>query len=139
MTPYEQLVKKLCECEAVREDMKDKTIYWLYSNKYGEFFKHRIFNSKEDALFFSQKQEWNTEDIVIEIPIESTLQERHLRMYCEEKMKWYYVDFQVNWIINIRKWETNWNIIQLKNSLDFHSQDPSVYTKILNFLENQVE
>ena len=139
-TNKEQLINLLCEVEEVKKDIMELKFWCKLKD---------LFLGKEDTFVCFI---WNINCIkTVNVrwphhfdklePFESRfsilwnpLDYHHLMMYCHKKMKGWYVDFQVNWILNCRKWETNWVIIQLELK-PLSKQTEEVYKSILDFLK----
>ena len=63
------------------------------------------------------------------------IQERHLRMYCEEKR----LEFEIyHWELSIiEEWEDRWFVLREYNDTkDFQDQSDEVIESIVKFLEN---
>lgn len=129
MTNYEKLVEKLKEVEEIKEDLEElrfgtKIIWnWLC---YRFLFIHI-----DDVNFFHILQEATcvkTDVHRLEVEkIKNDLEERHLRMYCENKNINY--SMHKDWFWIQYKW-----VIKIDNTKDFNNQSEEVYQKIYEAL-----
>lgn len=131
MTYKEKLIKLLKIDEEVKDTMEKLEfgciITRCWSNhkmiSWNEFFdkNNRIFYNIEDNNFRDDKIQ------IIWLP----LQDRFIRMYCENK-KIYFI--QTTW--HIWLWEKYQISIKIDNKKDFDQQDDEVYKQIFNFLKD---
>ena len=74
----------------------------------------------------------------IDTSMVNDIEERHLRMYCEN-LNWDYLKQRMDWDfewIPQWKWEVNDRIFWLDNTKPFHQQTEEVYKSIVEFLED---
>lgn len=147
MKPLDKLKNLLCENERVNEDMNRKEfivsttwrkerVWWFTINNNLRIIEA---NTEEEALWIAitdfKKVAWNEEySFMFEAIIESKqlLQERHLKMYCEDEDLHYYTHINSDIIISNRLWD---NItFTLDNTKDLYEQSDSVIERIYNFL-----
>lgn len=146
MNNYEKLVNKLKEVEEIKKDLEELSfivsitsiwLWWRINSQYNEFLYWEC-NTKEEAIWkmislIRKQPENKNNSILIELCSSTVkpLEERHLRMYCENKNIDMYT--MTNWDIVINH---SYVLTDLDDTKPFHQQDDKVYLEILNYLNN---
>lgn len=133
MTNKEKLINLLYIVDEIKEDMDKKNIkHIIYSYHYWELFR-KVFDTEEEAQKSIDNNKWNAEEKIYSIEIWNILEERHLRMFAENK--WYAFAIWSTWkLIWNKNEEWSYVEIQLDNTKSFDNQSEEVWEKILNYL-----
>ena len=147
----EKLIELLKTDEVVKKDMEELK-FWT-----DLFYKHwtEWITTHETYIWLSHPYNWTSPQPIIknnhnycisrnisleEIKkyyiINNPLQERHLRMYCENNKIW--LGITESWFLSITNFPENIQL-NLDNTKDFSDQSEEVYEKIFNFLSNKNE
>jgi len=105
-------------------------------------YRKTIYKIIDDENCIELNKDWYSEDITKHNKIDVfdnnsgfkiiwTLQERHLRMYCNSKWLFFCM---WNWFF-IREWWIDRKICKIDNTKDFDQQENEVYEAIYNFLK----
>ena len=138
----DQIRAILCEVDGVEKDVKELRKWCIVNDTDFWTWRAEIFWEYNASTFIVirelEKERPHLErkaDIEDWEIIWNPLSLKHLMMYCNEKKKWYYVNYQNNWCISVSKWETVWFIIQLDITKELYEQEDEVLLDIINFLK----
>ena len=133
MKPIEQLQEILCEVESVEKDVKGlrfgcivKTAFWTYKKLVtkDKFFEKVAYIETLVCLNWQEEIIWNP------------LTLKHLMMYCNEKMAWYWMSRNVFEIYS-HDWHQHLHI-DLDITKELYEQEDKVLLDIINFLKGQL-
>ena len=145
MNYYEQLQEILCTDESIKADIMELRFWTKIKYEEQWVIKTRIVlfvHKYSDFLIVEPWYNYRTPKKILRRIVSNIiwnpLEERHLRMYCEN-LNWDYLKQRMDWDfewIPQWEWEVNDRLFWLDNTKPFHQQTEEVYKSIVEFLED---